>query len=171
MTTDLLTSLKTQLAEQQALVAAAGRNVEDLETAIAAIEGKRPAAHAAPDEDGHQPVPLGKPRRGVLMRVALDCIRGGNGTPQDIKRAYLEQGIAISPNSVSNVLRRLQSSNAIRYVAHEKRYVLLDADEARNRDRLLRELDESAQKLEGSKVIALKPSERNGAASLHTAST
>jgi hypothetical protein len=172
MQTDLLASLRERLAEQQAIVAAARQYIEDLKTAIGAIESKRrPCEHAgrAVEVNPSPPDAYQRPGRGELRRVALDCIRGGRGTPKQIKQACLDQGVPITKNSISNVIQRLQAKEWIVYDAHQNRYVICDE---KFREQLVRDLEESKKLLEeGSRVVALKPSDQNGAAGMHPLAT
>src|SRR6476659_6680726 len=98
MPSDLLASLKERLVEQQAIVAAARQCIDDLETAINAIEAKHcreAPAQAASDSLPTPPASPSKPGRGELSRVALECVRYGKGTPSQIKRTLQDRGLSI----------------------------------------------------------------------------
>lgn len=168
MTTDTLTWLQTQLAEQRQAALVADRAIRDLEAAIRGVEASRVGSMTAP-----KPVAVAKKsRRGEVMRVALDCVRQGKGWSSSIRQACATQGIAMTENTVSNVIQRLQAKRLITYRPSEKRYVLRDSEglEPSNADRLKSDLAESI-KAEGSKVVSLKPSSSNGAADLHPPTT
>lgn len=170
MPADLLATLKDRLAEQQAIVAAASRYIDDLETAISAIESKR--SHEPNEEAANlSPAvsPPQKPAHGELTRIALECVRNGKGTKPKIKEAFEERGLAFSRHSVENVIQRLK--DRIRFDTDKNRFVLRDeAIEVNDRDQLMRDLEESNKVLEGSRADTLKPPGSNGA-SVHSPTT
>lgn len=158
MTTDPLTWLQTQLAEHREAALVANRAIRDLEAAIRGIEASRVGLVTTP-----KPVAeVKKSRRGEVMRVALDCVRQGRGRSSCIRHACEAQGIAMTKNTVSNVIQRLQAKRLITYRLSEKRYVLMDSDAT------MADLAESI-KAEGSKVVTLKPSSSSNGAAAQTA--
>lgn len=170
MTTDTLTWLQTQLAEQREAAIATDRAIRDLEAAIRGVEASRGGSVNAPKP---QVSVTKKSRRGEVMRVALDCVRQGKGKPVYIRQACIAQGIALTENTVSNVIQRLQAKRLIRFVSSKIGYVLRDSEattEDGSTETLKANLVESL-KAEGSKVVTLKPSSSNGAADLHPPTT
>jgi hypothetical protein len=145
---DVLSFLKEQLAAEEAKAAAAATAVEDLKIAIGALVAK----HAGPPVTEHErPVRL---KRGELMRAILDAVRDGKGERDEIGQAVSEAGIDASSNSISNAIHRLKKH--IIWDSEGKRYVLREEDP--NRAALISALKASVEMVEGSKVVALKPS-------------
>jgi hypothetical protein len=164
--TDVLTNLKEQLAAEEARAVAAAAAAADLRIAIRALEENRSASA--------DPVcAKRRSKRGEIMRVILKAVRNGKGERWLIDQACSDAGLELSPNSIANALARLHRQ--IVWDHHRKCYLI--RNEENNRAALIGALRASAE-AEGSKAVALEPSDRDGAASmqplataLHTAST
>jgi hypothetical protein len=166
--TDVLSNLKEQLAAEEARAAAAAKAVADLRIAIRALEENR----SAPAAPVCAPTAKRRSKRGEIMRVILKAVRNGKGETWQIDQACSDAGLELSPNSIANALGRLRRQ--IVWDHHRKCYLI--RTEENNRAALIGALRASAE-AEGSKAVALEPSDRDGAAgmqplatALHTAS-
>ena len=101
-----------------------------------------------------------KRRRGDVQRAILECLREGHATPRQIRAACAERGLQLTGNSVSNCLARLAEKGFVRGIPQS------DGWEVTNSDNLKQALEASIKE-EGSKVIALKPSDKNGTAGMY----
>ncbi len=95
-----------------------------------------------------------------MQRAVLDSIREGHSTVRQIREACAARGLNLSGNSVSNCLSRLQEKGDVRGVPHTDRWEIASTAD-------LKQALEDSIKAEGSKVVALKPSETNGTAGVY----
>lgn len=156
---DVLNSLKELLLAAEAKAADAAAEANDLRVAINAIEAGR----------ADSPIIEQRPRRkrGDLKKAVLNAVREGKGTRKQIAQAVADAGIEVSSNSVSMAINRLQKLIILN--PEGNRYMIRDQEGCR--EALMGQLRASAQIAEGSKVVALKPSGRNGAAGVHPPTT
>lgn len=158
MSSMLLPNLKAQRDEQRKIISEATALLRDLDTAIAALE-QEPASQV----EAQKTIRVGHKRRGEQMHVALEAIRAGKGRPHEIRDALAEAGYEITPNTVSNVIQRLHRKAAIRADVATGGYVPIPKGESPYQT--MDALRASVEMLEGSKVVALKPSQNGGPAS------
>lgn len=125
MSEDLVTRLRKELDQQQALIAQAQTRVRQLRLAIAAIEQDYRAQCDEPvpsDWGGIEARPI--VRRGELRRALLDCLRNGVMRRSAFGAALKDRGIITTSNSISNALNRLTAKREIRWDPQKRVYLL-----------------------------------------------
>jgi hypothetical protein len=160
MAVDVLNSLRAQYETHAAIAKTAMENMEAIKVAIAAIEGRIPQA-APSTAESEAPVQKPRRRRGEVQRAILECLREGHATPRQIRAVCAARGLSVPGNSVSNCLNRLLQKGLVRGIPHTDRWELKEASD-------LKKALEDSIKAEGSRVVALKPSQVNGAVNQYT---
>lgn len=102
---DALLDLKEKLAATKAQIGELKRYSEDLQLAIAAIEGNR--TELQPSE-ANQKLP-----RGAIQKAVLDALRGRALVVSDLVTLLRSKGISTNANRVSNVISRLQRKKLV----------------------------------------------------------